>query len=229
MKKQIAILASIIAAGGLSAFGQDWITVAASGNSWIYDDFTTPGTPAKAGTGDVNIEVLWATTGVADPYAGTATSATSAGAAGTDIANLLASGWSWAVNQGTSVQVETTTSGTQGASKAGGVTAYNGGSPFELDATSTGASGSTIDEIYVAFNGTASSYSTATALGLSSEMTDFVGSAASDPNADYGQTAGPTGLVAFGVADVTATPEPTTLALAGLGGLSMLFLRRRKA
>lgn len=27
----------------------------------------------------------------------------------------------------------------------------------------------------------------------------------------------------------TVTPEPTTLALAGLGGLSMLFLRRRKA
>jgi len=34
---------------------------------------------------------------------------------------------------------------------------------------------------------------------------------------------------ALNLNEITITPEPTTLALAGLGGISMLFLRRRKA
>lgn len=39
-----------------------------------------------------------------------------------------------------------------------------------------------------------------------------------------------TGQVApFTMYTVTPVPEPTTLALAGLGGLSLLLLRRRKA
>jgi PEP-CTERM motif len=44
-------------------------------------------------------------------------------------------------------------------------------------------------------------------------------------------TGGATGVVDFTGISVspTATPEPASLALAGLGGLSMLFLRRRKA
>ena len=36
------------------------------------------------------------------------------------------------------------------------------------------------------------------------------------------------GLTGPGAIDVEATPEPTTLALAGLGGLSLLLARRRK-
>lgn len=225
MKKLIAILATTIAASSFAAFGQDWVTVAAAGNSWVYDNFTTPGTPLKAGTGDVNIEVLWATSGATDPFSGTPTSATSGSSVSGDIQTLLTSGWSFAVNQGTSATVETTTSGTTGGAKAGGISAYNSGSPFELSTTSTGPSGSSINEIYVAFNGAASSYSTASALGMSSMMVDYVGSSSSDPNAAYAQTSGATPLTAFGVASV---PEPTTLALAGLGGLATLALRRRK-
>lgn len=42
-------------------------------------------------------------------------------------------------------------------------------------------------------------------------------------------TSGATGGVDFTNISISPVPEPTTLALAGLGGISMLFLRRRKA
>ncbi len=41
--------------------------------------------------------------------------------------------------------------------------------------------------------------------------------------------AGSGGLPAVGAIILNPVPEPATLALAGLGGLSMLFLRRRKS
>jgi len=56
--------------------------------------------------------------------------------------------------------------------------------------------------------------------------TASLGTAASSPGDAVFPTAIPNGsLVLYAV----PTPEPTTLALAGLGGLSMLFLRRRKS
>ena len=44
-----------------------------------------------------------------------------------------------------------------------------------------------------------------------------------------GDGSGPTDAInGFVVGEVVPVPEPSTLALAGLGGLSLLFLRRRK-
>jgi hypothetical protein len=59
----------------------------------------------------------------------------------------------------------------------------------------------------------------------------YVTAASVNPN---GATPGNTPTAMFGngslvLYTVSPVPEPTTLALAGLGGLSMLFLRRRKA
>jgi hypothetical protein len=53
------------------------------------------------------------------------------------------------------------------------------------------------------------------------------GTPAAGPTSIFGAT----GIQGFSLFAVTpsAVPEPTTLALAGLGGLSMLFLRRRKS
>ena len=106
--------------------------------------------------------------------------------------------------------------------------AYNNGDSFEISPTSIyggNDSGDDIELIYIAFNGSASSFSTSTAVGISGMMVDPVGSSAADPNSDFLQYEDNPALTPFGVGGV---PEPTTLALAGLGGLSMLF-RRRKA
>jgi hypothetical protein len=235
MKKLIAILAATIGLGGLSAFAQDWITVANSGNYVVWDQFSTPGTAKVAGLNDVNIEVLWAVSGTTDLLGGgsatNGASATSPSAAQTDISTMLSSGWTLAQNSasgaGTAAlgTVETTSGGVTGG-KGGSVVAYNGGNPFEVDTSSTGASGSTIELLYIAFNGGASSYLTASDLGWTSMLSEPIGTTSGDPNATTPQTFGPSTGTSFGVSPV---PEPTTLALAGLGGLSMLGLRRRKA
>jgi hypothetical protein len=233
MKKQIAILATIIAASGFTAFGQDWITVGTSTHGNVWDSFSGP-TPTMAGLNDVNIEVLWATDGTADALgAGTGTNSTGTATGGqATITSMLASGWTLAQNYGSgngTAALGTVETATEGSGKtAGQITPYNGGNSFQLSTASTGISGSTIELVLIGFNGSASSYSTATALGWTSMLTDPVGLNAADPNGTTTQN-GDSGFAAFGVESVTATPEPATLALACLGGLSMLGLRRRKA
>jgi hypothetical protein len=230
MKKLIAILATAIAAGGLSAYAQDWVTFQTSGNQLVWDNFSTPGTAKVAGAGDVNVEILWALTGTSDPLgAGNGTNSAAAGNSESTIASMLSSGWTLAQNYGSGSgtaalgTVESTSGGVTGG-KGGSIVAYNGGNPFEISTSSTGASGSTIEMVLVGFNGAASSYSSATALGWSSMINEQIGTTSGDPNATEQETAA--GLSSFGVSPV---PEPTTLALAGLGGLATLALRRRKA
>jgi len=230
MKKQIAILASMIAASGFTAFGQDWSVLQTSGNGVVWDEFTTVGVGHEAPAGDVNVELLWALTGTADPLgAGLATTGVSSTGAEATLATMLSSGgWNLAQNYASGSgsaalgTAETTTAGT--VSKGGSIVAYNGGNPFQLTPSSTGATGSSIEEILIAFSGNA--YSTASALGYSGMISEPIGLTAGDANSFNQQTS--EGLTPFGVA-LTSVPEPTTLALAGLGGLSMLFLRRRKS
>jgi hypothetical protein len=226
MKKLIAILATTIAAGGFSAFAQDWVTVQDSGNGLVWDEFTTPGTSHEAPAGDVTIDVLWATSGTSDPLSGTATTGGTEPSSST-ISTMLSSGWTlmqdYNSGAGTAAlgTVATTTGGT--IAKGGSIVAFNsGGSPFEFDQTSAVASGSSIEVIFLGYNSAASSWSSAQDLGVSGLSTVSVGTTVGDPNATSPETA-----AAFGV--VGAVPEPTTLVLAGLGGLSMLGLRRRKA
>lgn len=239
MKKQIAILASIIAASGFTALGQDWITIVDSKGAVIQDDFTTPGTPGNAFSGDVTVEVLWASTTASDPYDGS-TAAEGGSTVKTDIGNLLSDGWTLAVNDspGTGNTIETTAFGATSTTKnAGGVENYNGGSPVEINTGilygGTSDSGDDIQMIYLVLGGSATSYTSAAALGMSDPFLNKVGSSAGDSNAD-GVQSGDTDEVTDGTSGpaqffVDPVPEPTTLALAGLGGLSMLFLRRRKA
>jgi hypothetical protein len=233
MKKQIAILATIIAASGFTAFGQDWITVADSqGNGVVWDSFTSPGVNEVAGAGVADVEVLWALQGTADPLGNSSpTNGTSSAAALATISSMLSGGWTIAQNydsgSGSAAlgTVFTDTGGTTGG-KGGSVVAYNGGDPFEIDESSTGATGSDIELLYLVYNSSASSWSTASALGWSSMYEETIGLTAGDVNATEPQTFGESNGNSIGVNPV---PEPTTLALAGLGGLSMLFLRRRKA
>jgi len=102
-----------------------------------------------------------------------------------------------------------------------------------------GASGD-VQMIMIAWSGGAAALSDLTtnsltgelALGWSNPMTYQLGTAATDSNGaadlDESHTQIPAGynLNSFGIAP-TIVPEPATLALAGLGGLSLLLFRRR--
>src|ERR1700722_17492384 len=58
MKKQIALLAAVIAASGFTAYGQDWITFGTSSGLYVYDEFTTSGTGVYS-SGNVDVAFLW--------------------------------------------------------------------------------------------------------------------------------------------------------------------------
>jgi hypothetical protein len=60
--------------------------------------------------------------------------------------------------------------------------------------------------------------------GIANIISGGSGSPASPPTSIFGA-----GIQGFDLFSAVQVPEPTTLALAGLGGISMLFLRRRKA
>jgi len=220
--KLTATFAALVAATGMSAFGQGYVIFdTTKGN--VYDDFTTPGT-SVASSGTVTATFLWAATGTADPLgAGLATGATSAAGGWASIESMLSSGWTIANNAGTSAEADVTT-GVANTTK--GNLAYNGGSNFAL----TGSVGGTSYEfVVIGWAATAGGSLGAAegngAVGWSSAFTYATG-AGSLATPDTFSVAGET---PFGVAPVGATPEPTSLALAGLGGLSMLFLRRRKS
>jgi len=70
--------------------------------------------------------------------------------------------------------------------------------------------------------------------GVSSVVYNYAGNGGSAPSVSLWGTSAATGLAGSGglttfSLNSIVVPEPTTLALAGLGGLSMLFLRRRKS
>jgi len=251
MKKQIALLATVLAASGMTAFGQDWVLFSAANTTKeIWDESTTPGVGTVVPTsGEYDVTFLWAATTVSDPLAnigtqlaaqgGTPTGqvatngVSSTGAALSTIQTMLGAGWSIANNtasgNGTAATgLAITTTGTTGK-----ITPYNlngtTGQPFQISGVTIG-SGQFIQIVVIAWNAAAtlgngaSTFASVADFGYTSSFQIAVGTTSTDPliNASFNSL----GYNSFGVAPV---PEPTTLALAGLGGLSMLFLRRRKA
>jgi hypothetical protein len=250
MKKQIALLAAIVATSSLSAFGQDWVLFSsATSIKEIWDESTTPGQGTIGDTsGLYDVTFLWAATGVSDPLANIGTQlainspanatptgqvatngVASTGAALSTISTMLGAGWSIANNissgSGTAATgLAITTTGTSGK-----ITGYNGSLAFELNG-GTGVSDSLIQVVVIAWNASATlgsgaqTFANVADFGYTSTFNIAVGSSAADGNIN-----GPFNSLAYNSFGVAPVPEPTTLALAGLGGLSMLFLRRRKA
>jgi hypothetical protein len=149
---------------------------------------------------------------------------TSVGAPRNTLAAMLSGGgWQAVTNEsGASLAVGTLV----GSGKTAGTFSYNGGAAFQFNGGSATADVA-YEMIVLAWDSTDTSFSSAADLGWSNPFTYTTGSVATDGNATTDENVDP--LNQFGVAQVGSVPEPTTLALAGLGGLSMLFLRRRKA
>jgi hypothetical protein len=135
---------------------------------------------------------------------------------------MLSSGWNIALDYDTSNEVDVVDN--DGGVQAGAFN-YNGGAEFQLNNT-TG--GDTYEFVVIGWDnqGGDSTLEQAMnadiAIGWSGAFNYTTGAGTQGSVVSF-TTAGET---AFGIAPV---PEPTPLALAGLGGLSLFFLRRRKS
>lgn len=220
MKKTLLTLAAV-AAASCASYGQGYFTFQST--SGIFDDFTTAGTPTK--DGNMYVDFIYAS-GTSQIFSALGSSASAAGtisAANNPWAALSAlsadstgtvGGWDWF----SASEIAKT-----GATPPPAVGQYSDG---VVDLTGL-ASGDVISLYAIAWNDAYSTVQAAAtagaAVGWSQEINVTLGSS----TAQAGQLGTPGG--AFDVDVVTSGPEPTTIALAGLGGLSMLFLRRRKA
>jgi len=241
MKKQIALLATIMVTSGLAAFGQGFVNLNVA-NLWIYDQFTTPGVGVKDNA-NLDVVYLWAPTATADLLTSQGTGpnqSTINGAAVDQVATngivsmasplatitsmVTSGGWNFVTNDypataGFGTLALSTTSTKGGA-------AYAGGSSGTIVQVLGTTAGSTIQLIALAWNASASSLAAASDIGWSNPFSYATGANSTDNAGTVNLSS--EGMNQFGVA-VIAVPEPTTLALAGLGGLSMLFLRRRNS
>ena len=217
--KLTATMAALLVAGGMSTFGQGYVLFVTEKNG-VYDNFSGA---SQVAAGDVTSTFLWAPTGTADPLgAGSSSTATSAAGAWATIASMLSSGWSVAVNAATSNEVDVADNAS-GAFK--GQSAYNGGVAFGLAGNYT--PGASLEMVVIGWDnltgaGTLEQAEDPQPVGWSGAFTYATGATSGSTVSTFGNS----GEAPFGVASV---PEPASLALAGLGGLSMLFLRRRKS
>jgi hypothetical protein len=220
MKKQLALIITLITAIGTNAFAQGYVIFLTAKNN-AYDEFTTPGSGVVA-PGTVTATFLWAATGTADPLgAGVATTGVSSISGGwSTVASMLSSGWNVATNNFPSAQIDV-------ADNDGGVQAgafnYNGGSSFQLANT---VGGSTYEFVVIGWDnqGGESTLEEAMADNVAMGWSGSFDYTTGEPKGVAIDTFAQAGETSFGIAPV---PEPATLALAGLGGLSLLFLRRK--
>ena len=217
MKKLVLISTLIASFAGVSAFGQGYFQFT-GGKSQVYDGFST-GVSHTATT--VDVAFLWAASGDV-PEVSSIMSAVPTTATTGNSTYLTSAAWSailtdpnftLAVNNASSTLASV-------ASLATGAVSYNTGTAFAVSGTSPsttyslfmiGWNGLYATPALAAANGSAVgwssvfSYTAATVTGIPQNMSGLA------PN--------------FGVAGV---PEPTTIALCGLGALSLLAFRRRK-
>jgi hypothetical protein len=226
MKIKIAIIATLIATSGMNIFGQGYVTFNGSTSS-LWNEFTTPGLGVR-GNANINVAFLWAPVGTADllPAVGSQFS-TRGGAAVNQVATngvdsiatglsslqaMLSGGWQFASN------------GTSLASITIGSAANFSYGQFQLAGSSAGTAYSIVVIGWDSASGlTAILNGSIAAIGWSNPFNYTTGASTLDPNGQTLFTGA--GMNQFGVAPV---PEPTTLALAGLGAASMLIFRRRK-
>jgi hypothetical protein len=216
MKK---IIATILAVGGLAAYvnAQGTFTIDSGLNG---GDGATPTSTSGGlvflngvldiGT-DINLAVFWGTS------AGTTTTALNIDPGGSG------GYWSLTIN-------DTTGASAGSAPGAGDITDYANGAILDPNGNSyavpTQAAGTTVWLEIEGWTGTATSYNAVTSSGATAGLR---GTSIFSETLVSNSTVPQPDVHTMGSLNLTAVPEPTTLALAGLGGAALLAFRRRKA
>jgi hypothetical protein len=198
MKKSLILGILGLTAGAVSSFGQGFI---------VLDNYNTGGPNVSFGAGSGGSGALTSAYTVGLYFAAGSVAADSSSGSGS-VSPLLALG----SGSGSTAQFD---------SAATGSTPGEFLSNFSFN-TGT-AAGSTVTVELVAYLTSAGSYANSSIRGHSADF-DLVTAPITQQTATQVGTA----MSAFSVLPVTPVPEPTTLALAGLGGLASLVAFRRK-
>jgi len=220
MKKIIAIAVVAAAFATTGAFGQGYFTVS-TGKSVAFDGFSTAGTSLL--DTKVGVALFWAAASTTTPFALASTPITGNS---TTVESYSAS-QAWAALTGSSfVQATSTAIGgnVQSTTSSTGVLKYNNGTTFDITGTSAGT---TYSLLFVSYDAT--QYASAAAAALGGGAIGWSVVVQSTAAISTGTPPSPA-LGQFGTFTpaVVVSPEPTTVALAGLGGLALLGLRRKK-
>ena len=224
MKKTLILSALAVTVFSTTVFGQGYFQFTSS-KSQAYDGFTTPAVSALGST--INIGFLWAVASTVPTINAISAQSLKTGTNGqtglgytaaTAWADILNGQFNFATNAATGALVTALTSTT-------GVISYNSGLSF-------GVSNTTPTTTYTVYEvAWSSAYATPwlaaaanAAVGWSTAVQYATVTATGFVNPLAGQFA------SFGVfaPSTGAVPEPSTMALAALGGASLLLFRRRK-
>jgi len=216
MKKLIAIVA--VAVTGFASFGQGFFSFTGSTRG-IWDAFANPASPKLAAT--MNVGFLFGTgsaliSGIAASTPTNSVSGLPSSTAQAWTAITTDPNYTVAFNSGTGTEAVA-------ANVGNGSWSYNGAGTF-------GVTGSAAGSVYnVIVFGWSSAYATAALAAAAGSPVGWSSPFSYTPVSSIGtaSTMPAAGLLPFAV--TTPVPEPATIALAGLGGLSLLALRRRNS
>jgi len=217
MKKLVLISTLIATFAGLSAFGQGYFLFT-TGKSQVWNGLGATATPNSTA---IDVAFLWSAGATAPDVSAILSSVPTSATTGNTVWSASAA-WSDILNDPNYTLALNNTSGLVAsvAATANGAINYNSGTAVGIANTSVG----TLYHVYeIAWNG---AYATP---ALASAANAAVGWSSVFTYTAYAFTATPTGFTGlapqFGTGGIV--PEPTTMALAGLGGLALLAFRRR--
>jgi hypothetical protein len=225
MKKLVLVSTMIVSLAGMSAFGQGWMSFSL-GKSAVYDGFTTPGVSGLGAT--VDTALMWAPVGTPTPVVSALLASTpTTGNSSTSEGYTVATAWS---------DILTDPNFTLAYN-------YNGGAPVLVTGT-TVANGGVANQAYPLSNASGSeqavintfynvfviSWNAAYATpALAEANNSAVGWSSVFSYEAYAFTSTANALTPpQHIGTFVPIPEPATIALAGLGSLSLLLFRRRK-
>ena len=219
MKKLVIISTLIASFAGLSAFGQGYFLFT-SGKSQVYDGFSTGVSHTAT---DVNVAFLWAASSAVPSVDSilasvptTATTGNSTWTAATAWTAILDDpNFTLALNSGTGNSLATV------GTLATGAFSYNTGNAFPVLNTAVNGNYTVFIIAWNSLYATPAAAAAAnSAVGWGSPFAYTAAALTGAPQTMIGASPN------FGVGGIV--PEPTTMVLAGLGGLALLAIRRRK-